>query len=403
MSTFTKEFYLEQHSPIIHFQHDHKGSTLRASELRPRLDRHIARSKGGWDRIPKAWLVGKGATGHKALDYRVTITPLGERYEENLNEKQARNGKWNAQYPGYFANMGRESQEDIIRMCWYPQVKVTFTCLHPELLELVGQSFPQFLSYTNFGTRKSKGFGSYWLIDQYLEDVVPKETPYLYIQKSEFRDVADGIDYYYKRLKSGVNYSHNRKTGRCDGHYEKSFLYKYLDQHKNYSWEKRWLKENFFCLPPKQETKRYARAFLGMAGSITFRQTQEPCNPESPKVSIGRGDEKDIEIAHAATVIEKKKGEVIARIPSPITFRPVRCGDSAYKVFILVDPTHQMEQVKGKKEFTFKYRSESYTLSTPSELIDYADLLRAYHDELGDAFHAVFFGGRSLPISIHHT
>lgn len=32
------EFTLKQHTPIIHFQHDQYGATLRASEVKPKLD-----------------------------------------------------------------------------------------------------------------------------------------------------------------------------------------------------------------------------------------------------------------------------------------------------------------------------------------------------------------------------
>ena len=35
------EFTLKQHTPIIHFQHDQDGATLRASEVKPKLDRFI--------------------------------------------------------------------------------------------------------------------------------------------------------------------------------------------------------------------------------------------------------------------------------------------------------------------------------------------------------------------------
>jgi len=34
-------FKLKQHTPIIHFQADQKGATLRASELKPKLDRFL--------------------------------------------------------------------------------------------------------------------------------------------------------------------------------------------------------------------------------------------------------------------------------------------------------------------------------------------------------------------------
>ncbi len=32
---------LKQHTPIIHFQWDQAGATLRATELKPKLDRYI--------------------------------------------------------------------------------------------------------------------------------------------------------------------------------------------------------------------------------------------------------------------------------------------------------------------------------------------------------------------------
>ena len=35
------EFTLKQHTPIIHFQHDQEGATLRATEVKPKLDRFI--------------------------------------------------------------------------------------------------------------------------------------------------------------------------------------------------------------------------------------------------------------------------------------------------------------------------------------------------------------------------
>ena len=38
---FQLTFTLKQHTPIIHFQHDQAGATLRATELKPKLDRFI--------------------------------------------------------------------------------------------------------------------------------------------------------------------------------------------------------------------------------------------------------------------------------------------------------------------------------------------------------------------------
>src|SRR3990167_6963021 len=41
MSNFKVEFTLKQHTPIIHFQSEQSGATLRATELKPKLDKFI--------------------------------------------------------------------------------------------------------------------------------------------------------------------------------------------------------------------------------------------------------------------------------------------------------------------------------------------------------------------------
>ena len=76
MHTLTVE--LEQHTPLIHFQHDQYGATLRASEVKPKLDKFILTKLGEGDydtgkNIAKdrGWLVGKGE--HPALNYKIKI------------------------------------------------------------------------------------------------------------------------------------------------------------------------------------------------------------------------------------------------------------------------------------------------------------------------------------------
>ena len=61
------EIKLKQHTPMIHFQHDQEGATLRASEVKPKLDRFILTRLGNGDykkgceeAKSKGWLVGKG-------------------------------------------------------------------------------------------------------------------------------------------------------------------------------------------------------------------------------------------------------------------------------------------------------------------------------------------------------
>ena len=79
MNTLT--IRLKQHTPLIHFQHDQEGATLRASEVKPKLDKYILTQLGGGDyekgkaeAKSKGWLVGKGE--HYALDYKMRIEAI---------------------------------------------------------------------------------------------------------------------------------------------------------------------------------------------------------------------------------------------------------------------------------------------------------------------------------------
>ena len=72
----TLQVTLKQHTPLIHFQHDQYGATLRASEVKPKLDRFILMKLGNGDydqgcdlaRTNK-WLIGE----KNALNYKMKI------------------------------------------------------------------------------------------------------------------------------------------------------------------------------------------------------------------------------------------------------------------------------------------------------------------------------------------
>src|SRR5690606_37665418 len=69
---------LRQHTPLIHFQHDHIGATLRATEVKPKLDKFILTQPGNgnydkgkqWAK-EKKWLIG---SSDNALDYKLRFT-----------------------------------------------------------------------------------------------------------------------------------------------------------------------------------------------------------------------------------------------------------------------------------------------------------------------------------------
>jgi len=69
MSKFKVEFTLKQHTPMIHFQADQSGATLRATELKPKLDRFLIERVFGSTTPPEHLIQGQGS----ALNYKVSI------------------------------------------------------------------------------------------------------------------------------------------------------------------------------------------------------------------------------------------------------------------------------------------------------------------------------------------
>ncbi len=93
MNDYILTFKLKQHTPIIHFQHDQHGATLRASELKPKLDKFLIKNFKEEEIDYKKWLIGKGE--HDALDYKVKIEnvsnidyylPLPSKYKNKKSE-----------------------------------------------------------------------------------------------------------------------------------------------------------------------------------------------------------------------------------------------------------------------------------------------------------------------------
>ena len=85
---------LKQHTPLIHFQWNQKGATLRASELKPKLDKFIIQRSFNNDfESCKCFLVGYDRRcqekirrkfeeeGFRALNYKVRVEPQGEKQE----------------------------------------------------------------------------------------------------------------------------------------------------------------------------------------------------------------------------------------------------------------------------------------------------------------------------------
>lgn len=327
MNNYKLTFRLKQHTPIIHFQHDQHGATLRASELKPKLDKFLIEKfiKEGTDY--NNWLI-KGQ--EKALDYKVRI-------ESNSEEiKGIRDNKT------YFGDMGnREEKKEYM---WTDKIiDLSILVFDKYLADEIKKYFPTFLAETNFGTRQNKGNGSFYIdkLDSQnfvqIEKFLPSGTYYFSITQTDDKSIFQIIDYYYRRLKAGINMNFD---SRCRGEYHKSYLYQFYNGITIKGWEKRYIKEKFFGLYDDKIDKYFIRALLGLPGSFTFKKTKEPCHKKADKKinsTYEIQDDYEIEVYHPD----------IERYKSPITFKPIKYEDKT-KIFIL---TRKNEHINTTKEF----------------------------------------------------
>lgn len=366
MSKFKKTFHLKQHTPLIHFQSEQEGASLRATELKPKLDAFLIKQLGGVKKINNKWLVGKGKTEHIALDYKVKIKisssdteEIEKKYTDNRGRTRFR------QHPLYFGNMGKEGTEERKCFVWCKDIECEFFSFNQQLLQEIENHFITFMATHNFGTRQSKGFGSFYVLqsDEHHRDfldVLKNNLDYFVyfkIDTKKRKTVYSDIEFIYKLMKTGFNY---------DMIYHKGFLFKYFLK-KNIGNEKRLIKEKLFPYAKKVSgdglEKKYVRAVLGINESVEFK------------------DRKDNRIG-----VVKYEHEDIERFKSPITFKVV--GD-----FVAIIPKDLHGLLKIDKPFLLSQKSNKASINLPNEedfdlkefLLQFVDYFNAlcmkYYDE----------------------
>ncbi len=354
----TLKVTLKQHTPLIHFQHDQDGATLRASEVKPKLDRYIIQRvfNNNYDKC-KEYLVGydkqkpdklreKFNSGYRALDYKMRIeaedleawdinepqrytTRHRERNKPFVQKGQDRylakirntDGKTIMDlksYPLFFANL----DADYNNLDEYRRFRFTDTPLVMSLMVVNDTLYDyindvdllnDFFFQRNFGTRQSKGFGSFG-IDKH--DPLYRERKSNYRFCLQFNEVGieketeslfKYIELFYKTLRGGIN---KKDRNRQTEFYFKSLAYRYAHDFLQAKWDKRSVKEAFYGIDREQMPNTFdVRDMLGFS---TNEQWQ----------SYGDSIEKISEVAD--------------RMQSPILFKPIYEEDSAnYTINIL--------------------------------------------------------------------
>lgn len=378
MYDWQKEYKLVQHTPLIHFQHSEPHACLRATEVKPKLDRFLIEQLEKDDRFGdgrwKKWFVGDGS--QQSFDYMMRITPNSEQVDRTQSiengieraiaraEHRPPNANLHEIHKNYFGNMASGNNiQDTIRetfkesLFYKDGLTLTIRCFIPELLTFIDEHIRGFFMMHNFGTRQRKGFGSF-TVDINTQpnapkgfDLVRKYCPNAYYCKLDDNVSADAllnaVWVLSAFLKSGFN--------RGEGNYVRGFVFRYFQREKNpLANDKAFVKQQVLHNVYNEATRgehlhpygnnvryRYVRGLLGTNENSRFCRAP---NAHTPVYDI---------YTHSAEGIE--------RFPSPLLFKPIG-------KFVFILPQKMPDEIFGSEFYILeKNQEDEYDRKATSE------------------------------------
>lgn len=368
MNDWQKEYKLVQHTPLIHFQHSEPHACLRATEVKPKLDRFLIEQLEKDDRFGdgrwKKWFVGDGS--QQSFDYMMRITPNSEQVERTQSieraiaraEHRPPNASFHEIHKNYFGNMASGNNiQDTIRktfkesLFYKDGLTLTIRCFIPELLTLIDEHIRGFFMMHNFGTRQRKGFGSF-TVDISTKpnepkgfDLVGKYCPNAYYCKLDGNVNADALlDAVWvisAFLRSGFN--------RGEGNYVRGFVFRYFQREKNpLANDKAFVKQKVLRNVYDEATRgehlhpygnnvryRYVRGLLGTNENSRFCR-----NP--------RGETREDRTVHNIYI---HSAEGVERFPSPLLFKPIG-------KFVFILPQKMPDEIFGSEFYILEKKQE---------------------------------------------
>ncbi len=386
---YSLKFTLKQHTPIIHFQHDQDGATLRATEVKPKLDRFIIKKIGGDKKyINQDWLQNSDSETNSAFDYKLrflyTKEPSVISIENINNQGKDRDEK----FPLFFGLLGDKKDDRHSGIREIPKYKFSYHTQNiiieiqsykKDLLDFIAKQITEFFLKHNFGTRQSKGFGSFAIERKGLENSIELNsiTKYKFTidaKKINARYQADYNDdnfkkYYnlfyanslfYNTLRSGLN----QYDKGNDSFYFKSFMFLYGKDHLKAQWDKKAIKENFLAEDLLQEQRKYKNTDV-----LNYKGNQSLLLRDL----LGLASESEWKAVHKIKILKSNnplgnnKEKEIARYTSPLLFKIIEIEESIFEVYIILN----QESLRGMldQSFTIESGRRNFKLDTPKEFI----------------------------------
>ena len=353
MSEYEFKIHLQQYTPILHFQGNYAGSgaTLRVTELKPKLDRYI---KANYE-IKREWKI----CNTDALNYKLKVVDGDGETASCSNipmyfaePKKSPNDANYSKKPTLAIAKDTQGDENAIKF----SITLEFFCLNKELAHLLkGLDYTVFFLATNFGTRQSKGYGSFSpktttntlvptnMVGKEIKTRKEKDEYTIYrvdsffiSQSHTWDEVMNEISDVYKCLRSGINEG---------GLYFKSLMFAYAKS-KGQWWDKRVIKELFF--PKKLEEQRNKHINRTEPDPLAEQPRVTPNNRLYPMFRDNLGLATDEFWKEYDFKVKKKGSAGILRFKSPILFKPLRIKSQWY-IFIL-----HCEIPRGFRDATFK-------------------------------------------------
>lgn len=341
-------------TPMIHFQYEQEGATLRASDVKPRLDNYLIHVLKCTDNLDDSCFLTINS-----LDYKMKIREISKGKSVKVGRANHKKDKWCNTYWG-------DIDCALVRNC-----KITIICFHKKLMEIIMENIDAFFNIYNFGTMQSKAFGGFSTlkysskltlaqiktIGKKLKETYQCKT-YYYVNIDKYDEIFEFIDEFYKGMKADT-YFNNKDTGKKEKY--DSYLNYYLG--KVDSNEKVAIKEFAKKIQHSDKEKTlvfkdnrlYLRSLLGLASTMDVK-----LDKQSYKFVISN---KNIE-----------------RCQSPIYFKYI-----GKYLFIIAK---QIPDIYDK-EFKFTYKSKNkeesektLILKSPSkDMLDIDDFLEKYISE----------------------
>lgn len=309
-------FTLRQETPLIHFLHDQPGATLRATELKPKLDKFIAHEfefiapeiadkyKDQIEEMKKRLLEEQPKPSSYKInvyvepDAKPTYFYLESRIKDENKEKISASIKAELNLENItvfgssplFVNndkLDNNKWEEIkLGVMYQDDILVFVSTWDENLLNLIKKALPLLFCFENFGLRQSKGFGGFRskdLTSNQIEEAMrnfPRFVKKRKVGSLSLKQMFKAIDNEYKNLRNNPA----QKSSQIKEYFE--------TRSPKVTWEKNRITDELvhgkLANPREVSQARFIRGLLGLPPLHDYPKNNVKINIKEKNDEIGR-------------------------------------------------------------------------------------------------------------------